>query len=423
MHALVLALTLVGGPAPAADDVWPQWRGPTHDSVSPRADLPLSWSKTENVVWKTPLPGWGNSTPAIWKDALFVTTQDNDRLLLLRLNRVSGKVLWEREVGRGIANRKAGKGEPKYHAENNMASPSPVTDGKHVWAHFGNGDLACYDFDGEKVWSINFPKLYGPYSIWWGHSNSPLLVGDLLISVCIQDPVPGGKSYVVAHDKLTGKEKWYTPRDTGAKLEPGDSYTTPIPWTHGGRLEVLVFGGNVLDAYDPASGKQLWESKPFKGNRVISGPTLVGDTVYAVQGMKGPVFAIKVGGEGDTTATSVRWKSLDKTTPDAASPVVANGLVYLPNNEGLVTCVDAETGKEVWKERIGDAFRATPLVAGKRVYLFTKEGKCTIIEAAREFRVVGTGDVGEETIASPATTGGDLYVRTKQGLWRIGAKK
>ena len=116
-----------------------------------------------------------------------------------------------------------------------MASPSPVTDGKHVWVHFGNGDFACYDFAGEKVWSFNFPDKYGPYSIWWGHSNSPLLLGDLLISVCAQDPKGGGKSYVVAHDKLTGQEKWFVPRDTGATLEPADAYTTPISYRHDGR--------------------------------------------------------------------------------------------------------------------------------------------------------------------------------------------
>src|SRR5205823_1742859 len=159
------------GGAGAPQDVWPQWRGPTGDNVASGTGLPTKWSKTENVVWKAALPGWGNSTPAIWKDAIFVTTQDEDRLLFLRLDRLTGKTVWERQVGKGIPRRKGAQGNGMYRDEHNMASPSPVTDGKHVWVHFGNGDIACYDFAGEKVWSFNFIERYGPYSIWWGHAN------------------------------------------------------------------------------------------------------------------------------------------------------------------------------------------------------------------------------------------------------------
>jgi outer membrane protein assembly factor BamB len=423
MSALALGLLLLAGPPAAVspEEVWPQWRGPTHDSVSPTAQLPTKWGKADHVVWKTPVPGTGNSTPAIWKDAIFLTTQDGEKLLLLRIDRVSGDIVWQREVGQGKPRRSGPVGPGRFHDEHNMASPSPVTDGKHVWAHFGNGDLACYDFAGERVWQINLKEKYGEYTIWWGHANSPLLLGDLLISVCIQDPKGGGKSYVVAHEKLTGKEKWLTERTTGAVKESADSYTTPLPYRHDGKVEVIVFGGLVLDAYDPATGKQLWQCA-FKGDRVISGPTLAGDTVYAIEGMKGKLLAVQAGGVGDVTGTNVRWR-FAAVNPDAASPVVANGLVFLATNDGTGICVDAAKGTLVWKERLADAFRSTPLVAGNRIYFFGKEGKTTIVEAAREFRVVSTCELGEDTIASPAVAGGDLFVRTRKGLYRIGEKK
>jgi outer membrane protein assembly factor BamB len=246
-----------------------------------------------------------------------------------------------------------------------------------------------------------------------------VLVNDLLISQCIQDKKGGGKSYVVALDKLTGKRAWFVERDTGAVDEPGDSYTTPLVYRTKERTELIVFGGNVLDAYDPASGKQLWTCGIFKGNRVISGPTLADGTVYAVQGMKGPLFAIKAGGAEDVTQTHVAWKYVGPT-PDAASPVVAKGLVFLANNAGIAICIDAKTGQEVWKERLAGAFRATPLVAGGRVYFFGKDGKTSIVEASREFSVVGGGDLGEDVMASPAVAGNDLILRTKTHLYRIG---
>jgi outer membrane protein assembly factor BamB len=425
MHALILGMWFLVGQVdmvPAAE-VWPQWRGPTGDSVSPVAELPTRWSKTENVVWKTDLPGWGNSTPAIWKDAIFVTSQDDESLVLLRIDRRSGKIVWKKEVGRGTPRRKGAVGNGRYHDENNMASPSPVTDGKHVWAHFGTGDLACYDFDGKQIWRVDMTKRYGPYSIWWGHANSPVLIGDLLISQCAQDPLGGGQNYVVALNKLTGEEKWLVKRVTGAEKEPADSYTTPLVYRHEGRAELIVFGGNVLDAYDPATGKRLWYCDVFKGNRVISGPTLAGDTVYAVQGMKGPLFAIRAGGSGDVTASNVLWQFKKGDNPDAASPAVAKGLVFLATNSGQGICIDAVTGKELWNKRLASQFRATPLVAGNRIYFFGKDGNTSIVEAAGEFKKVSECDLDEDTVASPAVAGGDLFIRTKGHLYRIGDKK
>ncbi|MBM3993516.1 MAG: serine/threonine protein kinase [Planctomycetes bacterium] len=432
MTCCTMGLMLLLGQA-AANDVWPQWRGPTGDSVAPGKGLPTKWSATDNVAWKTPIPGWGTSTPAIWKDAIFLTTQVDDRkLFFLRIDAATGKVVWMREVGEGQPRRKGPVGVNRFHDEHNMASPSPVTDGQHVWVHFGNGDLACYDFAGNQIWAKNLAKEHGVYSIWWGHANSPVLVGDLLISVCMQDTKGGGKNYLVAHEKLTGKQKWYAPREYGAKEEPADSYTTPLLYTPRpmgegpgvrARTELILFGANVVDGYDPSTGKRLWLCKPFTGNRVISGPTLAGDTIYAVQGMKGPVFALKAGGSGDTTADNVKWKYPAKATPDAASPVYANGLVFLANNDGIATCLDAENGKELWKERLAANFRATPLVHDGKIYFFSKDAKAIIALANREFKKISTNELGEDMMASPAAAHGSLFIRTRSHLYRIGNVK
>jgi outer membrane protein assembly factor BamB len=424
MHFLALGLLLLGQTNTLSpEEIWPQWRGPTGDSISPGRGLPTHWSQTENIVWKTPLPGWGNSTPAIWKDDIFVTTEDGERLLLLHIDRVGGKILWEREVGRGLPRYKGPVGNGYFHIEQNLATPSPVTDGQYVWAHFGNGDLACYDFGGNKKWGLNMAQTFGAYTIWNGHANSPVLLGDLLISACMQDPKGDGQSYVVALDKMSGEQKWLTKRITGALKEPADSYTTPLLFKHEGRTEVLVYGGNVLDAYEPTDGRRLWQCEAFKGNRAISGPTLAGDTVFAVQGMKGPVFAVKAGGTDIESASRVRWKYPCTTSPDAASPLVTGGLVFMVNNDGIAYCLDAGTGKEVWKERLRGEFRATPLAADENVYFLSKSGKATIIKAARTFEILAECDLGEETIASPAVSSGNLFIRTKNNIYRIGENK
>ena len=425
MLPLTISLLFLAGQTEAAPtEIWPQWRGPTADSVAPGRALPTTWSKTENVAWKTPLPGWGTSTPAIWKNAVFVTTQvDEKALVFLRIDADTGKIVWQREVGMGTPRRKEPRGNFRFHDEHNMASPSPVTDGKHVWFHFSNGDLLCYDFAGKKIWIDNLVKEYGVYSIWWGHANSPIVVGDVLFCSCSQDPLLGGKSYVVALDKMTGKQKWFVERDTGAKGEPADSYTTPLLFKNNDHSELIVFGGNVLDAYDPATGKKLWHCHAFKGNRVISGPTLIGDTVYAIEGMKGPLYAVKAGGAGDVTATNVRWKyAAGKVNPDAASPVYANGLVFMANNDGAAFCIDAANGKELWKERLGSPVRATPLVSDGKIYFLAKDGKAIIVAASREFNVLSRADLGEDLMASPAAAHGSLFIRTKGHLYRIGAK-
>ena len=421
MFVMLLAALLS---CPSADgdtgeNTWPQWRGPTGDSVA-TCTLPTHWSKTENVAWKTALPGWGNSTPAIWQDAIFVTTQDEERLLLLRLDAATGKIVWQREVGQGRRAATGPLGNGRFHDEHNMASPSPVTDGKHVWAHFGNGDLACYDFAGKRS-LVAQP----------GRALRPLhdLVGPRQLAGPGRRPAhlrlhagPQGRRQELRRRPRQADRQGALVRRARHRRQGGAgrllhdagplTATTAVP-------KLIVFGGNVLDAYDPATGKQLWQCDAFKGNRVISGPTLAGDTVYAIQGMNGP--ALRRAGrrqrrrDRHPRALEVRRRHARRGQP------AGDERPGVPGDEprrGDLPGRGHGQGTVEGAPRPG--LCASPLAAGGKVYFFSKEGKATIVEASATFKVVGRADLGEETIASPAAAGGELFIRTKEHLYRIG---
>ena len=207
--AVGLYLILAGDHASLRGDNWPQWRGPTGSAPSTETGLPTHWSETVNVAWKTPVPEWGTSTPAVIGDAIFLTTETDTALLVLRIEKASGRIIWKEQVGSGRANRKRGqKRSAKFHNLHNLASPSPVTDGERVLVHFGNGDLASYTVDGRQEWKRNLVADYGPYTIWWGHANSPVLFGDAVISVCMQDSLEGtGREQAPATSSRTISEQ------------------------------------------------------------------------------------------------------------------------------------------------------------------------------------------------------------------------
>ncbi|HEY7154907.1 MAG TPA: PQQ-binding-like beta-propeller repeat protein [Gemmataceae bacterium] len=416
--------------APAWGDNWPQWRGPSGDSVSTETNLPLKWSEKENIRWTCRLPGEGNSTPAIWGDAVFVTAQVGEDLLALKIDRDTGRIVWSRKIGTGIANRKTPDGEKrrhqKFHTLHNLASPSPVTDGEVVVFHFGNGDLAAFDFAGKQLWSHNLQKEYGPYSIWWGHANSPVLYENVVVSVCMQDSLddldgPTAESYLIAHDKRTGAVKWKTERRTKAKAEQCDSYTTPLLRKLGDRRELVVMGGNQLDAYEPATGKQLWALPDIVGGRTITGPTVAGDLVYATQGMRGPLLAVRPGAAKDDKPEII-WKQT-KGTSDSACPVVWKDLLFWIADNGLAHCCDARTGAVKWENRLPGNYKASPLAADGRIYFLNLAGKCTVIAAASEFKLLAVNDIQGKTLASPAVSDGHIFIRAQTALYCIGTRE
>jgi outer membrane protein assembly factor BamB len=426
-HPLALPLLFLAAlTAPALGGNWPQWRGPTGDGVSTETGLPLEWSESKGVLWKCPLPGEGDSTPAVWGGAVFVTCQKGDDLLLMRINKADGKVVWERTVGTGKVVRKTAKprGEQKFHDLQNLASPSPVTDGRRVFAHFGNGDLAAYDFDGQQLWRRNLQDDHGRYTIWWGHANSPVLYKDLVITVCMQDSLADLQakavdSYVVAYDQKTGEPRWKTVRNTRADKEQCDAYTTPIFHEANGKVEMIVWGGRQLDAYDPATGKRLWYLPIPVGNRTITGPTLAGDMVYATCGMREDLVAVKLGGTGELPQSAIAWRTTD-STPDSPSPVVWRGLLFIISDGGVAQCLDAKTGEVKWKEHLPGDYKASPLAADGRVYFVNRAGRCTVVAASAKFEKLAVNQLDGEILASPAVADGRLYLRGKRALYCVG---
>jgi outer membrane protein assembly factor BamB len=428
MTRTLLSLTLLCMAGVASAGNWPQWRGPTGDSVSAETGLPLRWDEKTNVVWKCPLPGEGASTPAIWGDAIFLTAQDSDRLLVLRIDKPTGRIAWTKQVGAGEVPREkpqGGRSRQKFHKLHNLASPSPVTDGERVIVHFGNGDLAAYDFAGEQLWQRNLQKDFGPYTIWWGHANSPLLYGDLVISVCMQDSLSdlGGeqaRSYLVAHDKRTGAEKWKVMRQTEAEAEQCDAYTTPVLRQTKDGPELVVMGGNQLDAYDPATGRQRWFLPGLVGGRLITGPTVAGDRVYVTRGMRGPLLAVRPEGTGRLPASALLWEET-QGTPDSSCPVVTGDLIFWIADNGQAQCRDARTGQLHWRQRLPGDYKASPLAAAGRVYFVNLAGLCTVVAAAPKFEKLAENKLAADTIASPAVSDGRLYLRGRKVLYCLGA--
>lgn len=425
----ILGYLLIGFSANGVAGPWPQWRGPEGNSVSEETNLPSVWSETEGVAWKTPLPEWGTSTPAIWDDAIFVTLQHDEQLILMRLSAVHGEPVWTQVVGRGDANRAEPGGEKrtsKFHNLHNLASPSPVTDGERVIVHFGNGELASYKFDGTREWHRNLADDHGRYSIWWGHANSPVLVGDVVISVCMQDSLAGtdqplAPSYLVAHGKVTGEVKWDTKRMTGADAEQCDSYTTPLLVSHSDRNELVIMGGNWLDGYDPSNGKRLWHLPGLVGGRTITGPTAANGMIFATVGMRGPLHAVKLGGRNELSAADVvAWKEV-QSTPDSCCPVVWKNWLWMVTDNGVASCLEIDTGKAAWRERLGENdYKASPIVADGKVYFLSKSGVTTVVKAQADYEVVAANKLDDEFLASPAVSSGRIYLRGRKALYAVG---
>lgn len=408
----------------ASSDDWPQWRGPQGDSVSRESGLPLFWSENEGKAWKTPLPGWGTSTPAIWGDAVFVTSQEEDQLLVLRINKEDGAILWKCQVGTGTVPREAKRGTQKFHQLHNLASPSPVTNGQSVFVHFGNGLLAAYDFDGQLQWKRNLQEDYGPYSIWWGHANSPVLYKNLLISVCMQDSLTDlrdtpSPSYVVAHDIATGEVVWKTMRTTEAAAEECDAYTTPVFYETDAGTQMIIMGGNQLDAYDPADGRQLWFLPRLVGGRTVTGPTVAEDKIFVTRGMRRDMLAIRLGGKGELTQRDVAWH-YDSGTADTCCPVAWDNLLFVLLDSGILKCFDIENGQLRWHRRIkGGDFKTSPLAAEGRIYLFARDGLCTVMAASDRFDKLAENQLDDEILASPAISDGRILVRGRKSLYAL----
>jgi outer membrane protein assembly factor BamB len=431
-----LALLVIGCTAAAnsAGD-WPQFRGPNGSAVSTDTNLPVEWGADKNVAWKVKVPGYGWSSPVVWGDRVFLTTAIADKQdkpadsskwqggsgqkldtvykwELYCLAAADGHVVWKRT---------AAERRPTIPINrcNTYASETPVTDGRRVYAYFGAAGLFCYDFAGELVWKKEFGSFRTEYD--HGTGASPALDGDRLFIQCDNED----KSFVVALDARTGEPRWRVERDERT------GWSTPLVWKNRARTEVVCLGRRRVQSYDPATGRRVWELSGMNGQAMAS-PVAGDDRLFAGTGGQlggdRPLFAIRAGVSGDVTLKpgtasneGVAW-SLRKAGPLVATPLLYEGNLYiLEQPHGLVSCYEARTGKQLYRERLPQArgFVASPWAYAGNVFCLDEDGRTFVLRAGTEFHLLGRNDIGETTWATPALAGGALFLRTAEHLYCI----
>lgn len=410
---------------------WPQWRGPAFNGSTTETDLPTTWSTTENVAWSTPLPGPSGSTPIVWGDHVFVSSPDQQKNLnLLCLDRRNGKVRWQKQVSVG----------DKTVGRNNMTSPSPVTDGKAVYALYGTSDLAAYDFEGNELWKRNLGKDYGRFSIMWLYGSSPLLYdGKLFVQVLQRNPPdeyahaidnkPERDSYILCIDPKTGKDLWRHVRETDSTKESQESYTTPFPYEGKNGPELIIVGGDHASGHSMANGKELWRARLYQKRddwyRIVTSPVAAEGFIYA-GGPKGePVVALKDGGKGNVTQSHVAWTYKEAPT-DWSTPLLYQGKLFvLDGGKKVLSCLDPKTGEKKWSGNLGvrDTIWSSPTGADGKIYLLSERGTVIIADAGESFKILGTIAMGEEPCRSSVVASqGQLFIRTAKNLYCIGKK-
>jgi outer membrane protein assembly factor BamB len=406
------AIAAVAALAPAED--WPHWRGPARTGMSAEKGLPLKWSATENVAWKRPLPDRSGATPIVSGAHIFLNVAEGDGLSLWALDRATGAVRWTRPLGGGNVMRR----------KQNMSSPSPVTDGKTVWVMTGTGILKAFDFAGKELWSRDIQKDYGSFGLNWGYASSPLLVDGALYVQVLHGMTTDDPSYLMRIDAATGKTAWKVERPTDAVRESPDSYTTPALVVRGSSKEIVVTGGDYVTGHDPATGRELWRAgglNPGKepNYRIVASPVVIGDVVVAPTRIS-PMLAIRAGGRGDVTASHRVW-SFDNG-PDVPTPATDGTHVYVVTDRGVAYALDAKTGRVVYgPQRLRPGtYSASPVVADGRVYVTSEEGITSVYKAGPAFQLLAENAIEEYTLSSPAVSNGQIFVRTAGGLYAIG---
>ena len=411
--ALLVALFLAAGPAAAED--WTQFRGPTGQGLASASPIPVRWSPTENVAWKATVPGKGWSSPIVLDGKVYLTTavpkEGGPPALSLRtlcLDAKTGAIDWDIEVFQ-----QTGAKLTKIHPKNSHASPTPVTDGKRLFVHFGTNGTAALDLKGNIRWK-NDELHYSPVH---GTGGSPVLVAGALVVSCDG----GDVQFVVALDQETGRIRWKTDRkaDTVKRF----CFSTPLVIDVNGRKQVVSAGPGLVAGYDPENGTEIWRVK-YDGYSVVPRPVFGQGLLFLSTGYDSPtLLAIRPeGATGDVTDTHVAW-TMKKGAPHNPSPLLVGDELYLISDNGIATCLDARTGTQHWQNRIGGNFSASPLFSNGNVYIESEDGEGIVFKAAREFEEVARNSLKERTLASYAVSDGSLYIRTEQHLYQIHAKE
>jgi outer membrane protein assembly factor BamB len=388
-------------PSPEAERHWPRFRGPSGQGETDQTPLPVEWSAERNVLWRTGIPGSGNSSPVIWGDRIFLTSAGDEgaERTLHCLARNDGKLLWSRTIPEHEV-------EPKVRDKNGFASATPVTDGERVISFFGNGGLVCHDFEGKLLWHYPLPG----FDTTWGTAASPLLYDESVILIHDQNKAD---SLFVALDKRTGKRLYQ-----GAPRARSMGWSTPVVVRVGGRDELIYAGGMTVKGYAPRTGSELWSlDGPTREvvPTVVVGPNLV----YTASGRQGPTIGFRPGGSGNVTSTHQAWLAV-RGGPHVPSPIYVGGRLYTINDTGIATCLDGQTGKQIWQARLRDLFSASPIAAGDLMYFCAESGVTYVVRAGDKLNLVAKNDLASPILASPAALQGKLYVRTAESLFCIG---
>lgn len=420
MRRLLTAFVVLVAAVPAVAENWPQWRGPKNNGVSGETGLPAEWTEIKNVVWTIPLPGRSGATPCIWGDRIFLTStvDGGSDLLALCLDK-SGTEVWRKVVGKGQVNARKDEGD--------AASPSPVTDGKHVWVLFGTGDMACFDPDGKEAWRLNLEKRYGKLQFDFGmHSTPALHDGRLYLQMLHRKA-----QHVVCIDGATGDEVWKIDRPSDGKDECLNSYASPFVWSDGKDAYLVTHGNDYTVAHELKDGSERWRvaglNPPDKYNktlRFVASPVGTPDLIVSPSAKEKGVVAIKPGARGKIEEGSEyeQWR-LPRGTPDVPCPLVVGDLVYLLGAGGSLTCLDAKTGKTVYdKTPRGGTYRASPVAADGKLYLTARDGVVTVVQGGPTYKVLASNQLPDTFTASPVVSGGRIYLRGFKNLYAIGMK-
>ena len=394
---------------------WPNWRGPRYDGTSSESGLPSEWDHTKNVLWRLPLSGRAGATPVVWEDRVFLISAEEDHLVLLCIS-TDGTAVWKRGLGDGNKVVSGGEG--------NSASPSPSTDGEHVWAFVSTGVLACYDFEGNQIWKTNLQERYGRFNLYFVMASTPLLDGDRLYLQLIHSDA----SIVLALDKTTGAEVWKHQRESDAYAECEHSYASPFLYRDNEHEFLLVHGADYTTAHHLSDGSEIWRCGGLNPTdryntsfRFVASPVAVPGLIVVPSAKNGPVLGLRPGAKGDITDDK-RWQLWKRPngTPDVPSPLIHDGLVYLCRENGDIVCIDAKTGAEIYKERTHrHRHRASPIYADGKIYLTARDGVVTVAKAGQEFEILSHNSIGEQIAASPVISGGKLYLRSYEALYAI----
>lgn len=419
MHSRVFGLLLVTLFSPrvlAYADNWPQWRGPAMNGVSAEKNLPLKWTTEENIIWKLALPGLSGSTPIIWRERIFLNVAEGSDLYLWCVDRKAGTLAWKKLLGSGnIKMRKQ-----------NMSSPSPVTDGKSVYVMTGTGVLKSFDFTGKELWGRDLQREYGEFGLQWGYASSPLLADNAIYIQVLHGMKTDDPSYVMRVDKASGKTVWKVDRPTDAITESPDSYTTPALLRYGKTAELVVTGGDCVTGHDLATGKELWRANGLNPDnnpsyRIVASPVIFNEIIYAPTRVR-PLLALKAGGRGNITTSHLLWSTLNG--PDVPTPLTDGQYFYVVNDRGIMWCLDAKTGAEIYaQQRLKPgAYSGSPVLADGKIYVTNEDGLTSVVRAGPKFEILAENPLNEYCLSSPALSDGQIFIRTSQHLYSIGNK-